>query len=982
MCKKSGFLFFSFLVLALVGNAFGELLLHYGFDETSGTIATDSTGGNDGVVSGGTWATPGAIPQTNPGHLSLNVGSVDASNLSSLVGDFTLMTWLNKSRSPRFPWLVGTTGGGVNLQICIEEDAMPGQVEVGCGGGWEIAMTGFSSDSWVHLAFVREAASGAVNMYLDGNLEHTFSCGAGNINLSTLMIGKSPAWSERYLNGGYDDFALWNEALPAGNIDGSEPGTINYYRANGVFLQPRVQFEAPISGALENVTPATLTVKLLNSEEGQTYTVDYAATGGTAGSGEDYILTPGTLVFNPGESSGTISIEIIDDDIDEGGETIIVTLSNPTGGSLELGTITQHTYTIVERTKVSFEAASSSGSEADTPALVPVNLLYPASETVAVDYAVTGGTATGGGVDYTLANGTLSFSPGETTKAISVALVDDDIKERDETIVITLSNPTNATLGPNTRHTFTIIDSKPGVLWDGLVWYYNRAGGGPFINEQGQLEWDPEEEGQYVTRIPTQDFSKVGDKVKMTYWWLTDGDHHCPPGSCYQCPDRCTGDITCIAGTSDFRVGLFEADGEYIEKDGYDLKSDIFVGYKGYNFRFGPNMQATPTRWVDCDGETHKTGNFAKKPVDLTNLMHTNAGLMDYIPGFELPPGEWSLFTVSIERTSSSSVRMSITLNGRTYTDTDGSASGQPQKIDVFGIHMRNGRNYTRLVLDNLCDLGPADFNGDDIIDAKDLGVLTNDWLKQGRYVPGGTPPDANGLKVHYALDETSGSVATDSTGGNDGTIIGGTWATPGAIPQTNPGHLVLSGGHIDVPGLPAAVGDFTIASWLKKTGGTRFPWLVGTAGGGANLQISVEEDGNPGQVEVGCGGGWEVAMTGFSSGSWVHLAFVREAASGNVRMYLDGSLEHTFSCGAGNINLSTLMIGKSPEYADRYLNGGYDDFRLYDYALPDEEALYLASHGGQILIPPDSPANLYEDDIIDFKDFARFASQWLDLCE
>jgi hypothetical protein len=82
--------------------------------------------------------------------------------------------------------------------------------------------------------------------------------------------------------------------------------------------------------------------------------------------------------------------------------------------------------------------------------------------------------------------------------------------------------------------------------------------------------------------------------------------------------------------------------------------------------------------------------------------MTRNDGLMEYIPGFELPPGEWSLWTISIERTSSSSVRLSITLNGRTYTDTDGDGSEQPQKIDVFGIHMRNGRNYNRLVLDTV----------------------------------------------------------------------------------------------------------------------------------------------------------------------------------------------------------------------------------------------------------------------------------------
>jgi len=62
-----------------------------------------------------------------------------------------------------------------------------------------------------------------------------------------------------------------------------------------------------------------------------------------------------TLQFNPGQVSKTISIDVVDDGLDEEDETIEVTLSNPTGLDVQLGAITQHTYTIVDpRPKVSY----------------------------------------------------------------------------------------------------------------------------------------------------------------------------------------------------------------------------------------------------------------------------------------------------------------------------------------------------------------------------------------------------------------------------------------------------------------------------------------------------------------------------------------------------------------------------------------------------------------------------------------------------
>jgi len=173
----------------------------------------------------------------------------------------------------------------------------------------------------------------------------------------------------------------------------------------------------------------------------------------------------GRLVFNPGETSKTIGIDIVDDGLDEEDETIEVTLSNPTGADVQLGAITEHTYTIVDtRPKVSFDTEASSASEDAGPAIIGVSLSHAGSRIITVDYAVTGGTATGGGVDYTLAAGTLTFDPGVTADDVVVAIVDDGLVETNETIEVTLSNPSNATLGANTSRDRAVLAPRSPVM--------------------------------------------------------------------------------------------------------------------------------------------------------------------------------------------------------------------------------------------------------------------------------------------------------------------------------------------------------------------------------------------------------------------------------------------------------------------------------------------------------------------------------------
>ncbi|MCY2989631.1 MAG: autotransporter-associated beta strand repeat-containing protein, partial [Planctomycetota bacterium] len=125
---------------------------------------------------------------------------------------------------------------------------------------------------------------------------------------------------------------------------------------------------------------------------------------------------------------------------------------------------------------VSFTTLSSSGSEGTSPALLTVDLSAASPETVTVHYAVlvsaSPPAATGGGVDYTLNSGILTFPPNSIRQTIDISIVDDLTEEPAETITVDLSSPTNATLGPYLEHTYSILDNDSAggstiYVWDG-----------------------------------------------------------------------------------------------------------------------------------------------------------------------------------------------------------------------------------------------------------------------------------------------------------------------------------------------------------------------------------------------------------------------------------------------------------------------------------------------------------------------------------
>ena len=82
---------------------------------------------------------------------------------------------------------------------------------------------------------------------------------------------------------------------------------------------------------------------------------------------------------------------------------------------------------------------------ADATADFTVTLSRAVSQTVTVDWATADGTATAG-QDYTAANGTLTFRPGETSKTVSITILDDSVEDDGETFTLRLSNASGATI--------------------------------------------------------------------------------------------------------------------------------------------------------------------------------------------------------------------------------------------------------------------------------------------------------------------------------------------------------------------------------------------------------------------------------------------------------------------------------------------------------------------------------------------------------
>ena len=199
----------------------------------------------------------------------------------------------------------------------------------------------------------------------------------------------------------------------------------------------------------------------LSAPSGKTITVDFDTVDGTAVANGDYDAASGTITFAPGETEQTVDIIVNSDLLDEeDSETFSVALSSPSNVTLAdssaEGTILDDdplpTLSIAN-------ASVTEGNSGTTTMNFLVTLDTPSGRTVTVTYATSAGTATAG-VDYVATSGSLTFVAGDTQETISVTVNGDAIDEINETFLVTISTPTNATLD-DAEATGTITDDDP-----------------------------------------------------------------------------------------------------------------------------------------------------------------------------------------------------------------------------------------------------------------------------------------------------------------------------------------------------------------------------------------------------------------------------------------------------------------------------------------------------------------------------------------
>ncbi len=202
----------------------------------------------------------------------------------------------------------------------------------------------------------------------------------------------------------------------------------------------------------------------LSAASAATVTVNYATADQTATAGSDYVAGSGTVTFSPGQTTKPVTVTINGDVTAEADETLLVNLNTPGNATILDG---QGIGTIRNDDNLSALSISdvtlSEGNSGTTSFNFTVTLAPAAAFPVTINYATANGTAIAG-TDYQPASGALTFTAGQTTKTISVLVNGDVTTEPNETFVVNLFNPGNASISDaQGLGTITNDDANPSI---------------------------------------------------------------------------------------------------------------------------------------------------------------------------------------------------------------------------------------------------------------------------------------------------------------------------------------------------------------------------------------------------------------------------------------------------------------------------------------------------------------------------------------
>ncbi len=479
---------------------------------------------------------------------------------------------------------------------------------------------------------------------------------------------------------------------------------------------PVIEFVRTSSFGKEQQTKIPIDVVFEHARPGRRYSVDLSVSSrGAQGGGIDYTLAGETLTFLPGQTRKTITLTINDDGVDEYDETVELTLINPRGEDVRVGSKTRYSHTILDRWPVvRFEKETVAAPEGGGDVKVGVKLSHACEDKVTVNYNVVPGTAQPG-VDYLASAGTLVFEPGRTSEQIIVSILDDTEGENsiNETAILQLADPEKCLLAENAATTVEIIDDERAIAFDGAIWLpssfskHTRHKGKPLlsINKAGHLEWVPLYGDLLLVKLAEMPVEKPGDVARFGWRYKGEGN---ATGSYVE-------NICERYGSGDLRMAVLDSSGKPFPTDrGYDRGNEIFCGYKGYQARLSPHVPSD-TRADKWAKRVDPFGDNCGSPVDWGGCW----AYPKYFNGHGVPVGRFSPLIFSVERVAEKVVEFSVELNENKHTYVDDATTAkadsskpmeslygegsfhvreaqavQPRKIDTLAIYFANQRPF------------------------------------------------------------------------------------------------------------------------------------------------------------------------------------------------------------------------------------------------------------------------------------------------
>ncbi|HVJ80060.1 MAG TPA: Calx-beta domain-containing protein, partial [Planctomycetia bacterium] len=220
-----------------------------------------------------------------------------------------------------------------------------------------------------------------------------------------------------------------------------------------------IQGNTVTEGNSGTTTPVAAWVKLSHPSP-VPVTVRYATAAGDATPGLDYVESSGVVTFAPGETTQTIPVTIIGDLLTEQiYEYIVINLSEASGAVIADSEALCAIYNEEQPAVLSINnCTKAEGDKGNVKFTFTVTKPGAIQESVSVSYRTSDGAATTADGDYSAASGTLTFSPGQTSKTITVMVRGDKKREGDEVFYVDLFHPSSNASIDQSRGTGTIVN--------------------------------------------------------------------------------------------------------------------------------------------------------------------------------------------------------------------------------------------------------------------------------------------------------------------------------------------------------------------------------------------------------------------------------------------------------------------------------------------------------------------------------------------